>query len=146
MPTRRRSSGDPEDHTRSHEKPPADPTGLFSAWTPRSILVPYILLSVSIERAHGYLIEESLRGLGFFGIGMSTLYRTLRQMEKDGLLESAWESGEAGPARRVYWLTEGGRARLDASAIAFDAYRETIDRFFGLYARPAPTRRTRTKR
>jgi hypothetical protein len=33
----------------------------------------------------------------------------------------------------VYSLTDAGRAGLDASATMLDAYRQTIDRFFGLY-------------
>jgi PadR family transcriptional regulator PadR len=64
---------------------------------------------------------------------MSTLYRTLRQMEKDGYLESTWEPGPTGPARRIYSLTDAGRTWLDASAMMLTAYRDTIDRFFGLY-------------
>ena len=43
---------------------------------------------------------------------MSTLYRTLRQLEKDGMLQSSWEPGPTGPARRVYCLTEVGRVFL----------------------------------
>jgi PadR family transcriptional regulator PadR len=101
---------------------------------PRDILAPFVLLAVSMERAHGYVIEDYLRTLGLFGITMSTLYRTLRQMEKDGYLRSAWEPGTTGPARRVYTLTEAGRAWLDTSAAMLTAYRDTIDRFFGLYA------------
>ena len=45
---------------------------------------------------------------------MSTLYRTLRQMEKDGFLESTWEPGPTGPARRVYTITDAGHAWLDS--------------------------------
>lgn len=97
------------------------------------MLAPFVLLAVSMQRAHGYAIEEYLRALGLFGITMSTLYRTLRQMEKDGHLESTWEPGPTGPARRVYSLTEAGRTWLDGSAAMLDAYRQTIDRFFGLY-------------
>src|SRR5207253_5542757 len=88
--------------------PPATsppPTG----WSPRDILIPYVLLAVSLQRAHGYLIEEYLRSSGFFSLEMSTLYRTLRQLEKDGLLHSSWEPGPTGPARRVYSLTDIGR-------------------------------------
>ena len=47
---------------------------------------------------------------------MSTLYRTLRQMEKDGFLESTWEPGPTGPARRVYTITDAGHDWLDSSA------------------------------
>jgi PadR family transcriptional regulator, regulatory protein PadR len=105
------------------------PTG----WSPRDILIPYILLAVSLQRAHGYLIEEYLRSLGFLSLEMSTLYRTLRQLEKDGLLLSSWEPGPTGPARRVYSLTDMGRVWLDQWADTLDTYRRMLDRFFGLY-------------
>jgi PadR family transcriptional regulator PadR len=102
-------------------------------WSPRDVLVPYVLLAVSVQRSHGYLIEEYLRGLGLLGLEMSTLYRTLRQLEKDGLLFSSWEPGPSGPARRVYTLTDAGQLWLDGWARALDGYRSLLDRFFGLY-------------
>ena len=114
----------------------------FPGWPPRDILTPFVLLAVSLQRAHGYAIEDYLRGFGLFGITMSTLYRTLRQMEKDGFLESTWEPGPTGPARRVYTITGTGDAWLATSAAMLDAYRETINRFFGLYdAGPGAKRR-----
>jgi PadR family transcriptional regulator PadR len=113
-----------------------------AGWPPRDILAPFVLLAVSLQRAHGYVIEDYLRALGLFGITMSTLYRTLRQMEKDGFLESTWEPGPTGPARRVYTITDSGHTWLDSSATMLNAYRETIDRFFGLYhAGPGASRR-----
>ena len=104
-------------------------------WSPRDILIPYVLLAVSLQRAHGYLIEEYLRGVGFLSLEMSTLYRMLRQLEKDGLLQSTWEPGPTGPARRVYSLTELGSAWLDQWAGTLDAYRRMLDQFFGLYGK-----------
>jgi PadR family transcriptional regulator PadR len=125
-----RSSGEP-----TEEREPS------SSWPPRDILAPFVLLAVSLQRAHGYVIEDYLRALGLFGITMSTLYRTLRQMEKDGFLESTWEPGPTGPARRVYTITDAGHAWLDSSAAVLNAYRDTINRFFGLYdAGPGATR------
>src|SRR5215210_6433216 len=90
---------------------------------PRDILIPYVLLAVSLQRAHGYLIEEYLRNVGFLSLEMSTLYRTLRQLEKDGLLQSTWEPGPTGPARRVYTLTSVGRTWLDEWASTLGIYR-----------------------
>ena len=123
---------------------PAEPTDErepFPGWPPRDILAPFVLLAVSLQRSHGYVIEDYLRALGLFGITMSTLYRTLRQMEKDGFLESTWEPGPTGPARRVYTITDAGHVWLDSSAAMLNAYRDTIDRFFGLYgAGPAASR------
>ena len=112
---------------------PVDAREPFPGWPPRDILPPFVLLAVSLQRAHGYVIEDYLRALGLFGITMSTLYRTLRQMEKDGFLESTWEPGTTGPARRVYTITDAGHTWLDSSAAMLNTYRETIDRFFGLY-------------
>jgi PadR family transcriptional regulator PadR len=121
---------------------PIDEREPLPGWPPRDILTPFVLLAVSLQRAHGYAIEDYLRGFGLFGITMSTLYRTLRQMERDGFLESTWEPGPTGPARRVYTITDTGDAWLTTSAAMLDAYRNTINRFFGLYdAGPGAKRR-----
>jgi PadR family transcriptional regulator, regulatory protein PadR len=147
----------PTTEPRSNPTEPSDDREPSPGWPPRDLLTPFVLLAVSMERAHGYVIEDSLRAFGVFGITMSTLYRTLRQMEKDGFLESTWEPGPTGPARRVYTITGAGHAWLDSSAAMLDAYRQTIDRFFGLYGagrgatrqepdEPADRKGTRTKK
>jgi poly-beta-hydroxybutyrate-responsive repressor len=129
------ASSTPDPHEPIDEREP------LPGWPPREVLAPFVLLAVSMQRAHGYVIEDYLRALGLFGITMSTLYRTLRQMEKDGFLESTWEPGPTGPARRVYTITDAGHTWLESSALMLNAYRQTIDRFFGLYgAGPGATR------
>src|SRR5919108_5240389 len=127
MPPRRRTSppSEPQAEQAAPQSEQAAPTPSMS-WSPRDVLVPYVLLAVSLQRAHGYWIEEYLRGLGLIGLEMSTLYRTLRQLERDGLLRSTWEPGPAGPARRVYGLTESGRLWLDSWALALDTYRSLL--------------------
>jgi poly-beta-hydroxybutyrate-responsive repressor len=112
---------------------PMDEHEPWPSWPPRDILAPFVLLAVSLQRAHGYVIEDYLRTIGIFGITMSTLYRTLRQMERDGFVQSTWEPGPTGPARRVYTITDAGHTWLASSAAMLNAYRATIDRFFGLY-------------
>ncbi len=126
-PSSDRSSG--AESVSSNEDQPRIPT----ARSPRDLLVPYILLAVSLQRAYGYLIEEYLKSLGFFGVDKSLLYRTLRQLEKEGLLLSSWEMSPTGPARRVYTLTEVGQFWLDSWSTALAAYRSMIDAFFALY-------------
>jgi PadR family transcriptional regulator PadR len=136
----------PEDRTgtpsQSDQVEPLDEREPLSGWPPRDILAPFVLLAVSMQRAHGYVIEDYLRAFGLFGITMSTLYRTLRQMEKDGYLESTWEPGPTGPARRVYTITDTGHAWLDSSAALLDAYRQTIDRFLDVYGAGLGSTRT----
>lgn len=111
-------------------------------WSPRNLLVPYLLLALSTYRAHGYLLQQYLRGLGFFGVDTTTIYRNLRQLEKQGLVTSAWDTGEDGPARRVYSLTDAGEVFLKSWAGALDQYRTILDQFFSMYsgatASPAP--------
>jgi PadR family transcriptional regulator PadR len=126
-------AGPDRDPSRDGAAEPIDERESWASWPPRDIFAPFVLLAVSLQRAHGYVIEDYLRALGLFGITMSTLYRTLRQMEKDGFVESTWEPGPTGPARRVYTITDAGLTWLDSSATMLDAYRATIDRFFGLY-------------
>ena len=99
MPRRRPAPATPP-HDETTPPPPSTDAAADSspqtAWSPRDILIPYVLLAVSLQRAHGYLIEEYLRSVGFLSLEMSTLYRTLRQLEKDGLLHSNWEPGPSG--------------------------------------------------
>ena len=138
MPRRRPAPATPPPHETTPPPPSTDAAADSSppaAWSPRDILIPYVLLAVSLQRAHGYLIEEYLRSVGFLSLEMSTLYRTLRQLEKDGLLHSNWEPGPTGPARRVYSLTEVGRGWLDQWANTLDVYRRMLDQFFGLYGK-----------
>ncbi|TME34550.1 MAG: hypothetical protein E6I75_13395 [Chloroflexi bacterium] len=138
MPRRRPAPATPPPDETTPPPPSTDAAADSSpqtAWSPRDILIPYVLLAVSLQRAHGYLIEEYLRSVGFLSLEMSTLYRTLRQLEKDGLLHSNWEPGPTGPARRVYSLTEVGRGWLDQWANTLDVYRRMLDQFFGLYGK-----------
>lgn len=112
-------------------------------WAPRNLLVPYLLLALSYYRAHGYLLQQYLRTLGCFGVDVTTIYRTLRQLEKQGLVDSTWDTEAQGPARRVYSLTPGGRMFLETWAAALGQYREILDRFVRMYqgaeAPPEPT-------
>ncbi len=129
MPRRRLTPADPSEPVDTVE------TGSSVRWSPRDMLIPYVLLAVSMQRAHGYLIEEYLeKTLHYVGRpDKSTLYRTLRQLEKTGLLLSSWEPGPTGPARRVYSITEAGRAWLDSWVSTLDSYRGMIDTFFNFY-------------
>src|SRR5437879_11521913 len=151
MPRRRPAPATPPPGETTPPPPSTDAAADSSppaAWSPRDILIPYVLLAVSLQRAHGYLIEEYLKSVGFLSLEMSTLYRTLRQLEKDGLLRSNWEPGPTGPARRVYSLTDVGRTWLDQWANTLGIYRRMLDQFFGLYAGDAagPSRDARKQK
>ena len=77
---------------------------------------PAVLLLLRERRAHGYELLDALPGLtGDARVDMGNLYRVLRALEADGLVQSEWEAGEPGPAKRTYELTPEGRRLLDES-------------------------------
>jgi DNA-binding PadR family transcriptional regulator len=62
-----------------------------------------------------------------------TLYRTLRTLEEDGLVRSAWETADPGPARRVYEVTDQGIQYLHAWAVSIRGTRAQLGRFLDEY-------------
>jgi poly-beta-hydroxybutyrate-responsive repressor len=83
---------------------------------PRNYLRPCLLLSLAAGTAHGYELLDRVAELGLTRPDPGRLYRCLRAMDEEGLIESHWEPSTLGPARRTYTLTAAGRAALDASA------------------------------
>lgn len=94
------------------------------------------------EPAHGYELIRKLRVRQLAEVDAGGLYRTLQAMAKDGLVASHWQYGDAGPARRVYSITEQGRQWLPHGAEAA--------RLMKLASRPPadalPSNRRRTRR
>ena len=74
---------------------------------------PRILLRIAMKPMHGYELLESLGEQEHPNTpDTGGLYRMLRSMEQDGLLESSWETNNSGPARRIYQLTPAGETFL----------------------------------
>ena len=100
---------------------------------PRNWLVPVILLTLREWNSYGYELMERAAAFGFEAMNPGTLYRTLRQMEKEGIVESTWETSKGGPARRMYSITDAGEAYLEFWAKALQQYQSNMDTFFRLY-------------
>ena len=77
---------------------------------PRSWLQPFLLLALEQWQSHGYELIRRMSAFGFETLDRGSVYRTLRQLEKDGLVTSGWDTSKDGPARRLYTLTDAGRA------------------------------------
>ena len=73
-------------------------------------LEPCLLLLLHCNEAHGYELLEGLKQFGFQEnpVDSSTVYRFLRTLEERGFVSSRWDTGGAGPARRLYQITEEG--------------------------------------
>ncbi len=64
------------------------------------------------------------------------LYRALRQMEKEGIVESAWEreTSRGGPVRRMYSITGAGEVHLGFWVKSLEQYQRTTNDFFRIFA------------
>lgn len=100
----------------------------METWQPRQFLRPCLLLLLRENEAHGYDLLERLREFGLER-DAGGLYRTLRLMEHEGLVESEWEASDSGPDRRRYRLTRAGGSQLASWAAALEATRRALDGF-----------------
>jgi len=79
----------------------------------------HILLALSSEDLHGLGIAQSVERAttGDVRLGPGTLYRSLKEMARDGLIEEAVApQGEHDPRRRFYRISDAGRAAVSAEA------------------------------
>jgi PadR family transcriptional regulator PadR len=108
---------------------------LNDAWS-RNWCVPVILLMLRQWNSYGYELMEKLTAFGLQEMNRGTFYRMLRQMEKNGMVTSAWDTSTTGPARRIYSITEVGEAYLKLWAESLDQYQKMVNMFFELYPFP----------
>ncbi len=99
---------------------------------PRQFLRPLLTIALTAGDSYGYELTERLHQLGLKMIDTAAIYRMLRTMEHEGLVESWWELSDAGPRRRVYELTESGRIRARESADDLASVRDLLDHAVGL--------------
>ena len=100
---------------------------------PKRFLRPCVLLLLREQASHGYELLDRLAAFGFTRSDPGGLYRTLRTLEDEGLVKSAWESSSEGPDRRIYQLTRAGTEELHRWAGALDGARQTLDVFLARY-------------
>jgi poly-beta-hydroxybutyrate-responsive repressor len=95
-----------------------------------SRLEPWLLLLLAEEPTHGYELLERLNTLADApSADRGHLYRTLRRLEEHGLVTSAWQAPQSGPARHTYTLTANGLQALDAWAGHIRAALARLDGF-----------------
>ncbi|UCH86873.1 MAG: helix-turn-helix transcriptional regulator [Dehalococcoidia bacterium] len=78
--------------------------------------------------AYGYRLVRELAKAGLPAFDSGTVYRTLRQLERAGLVSSFWDTSRSGPARRMYSLTKAGDTFLSLSIEALSRYQTILQR------------------
>ena len=86
-------------------------------------------MQIAKQPAHGYDLMEVLGADIDFSPDPGNLYRALRSFEEEGLVKSSWNTEGAGPARRVYEITDQGLEYLHAWAINIRKTRQQLDQF-----------------
>jgi poly-beta-hydroxybutyrate-responsive repressor len=121
----------PDDRTdEAHTKADA---GLPPRGTPKNYLMAWLLVMLKDLNLHGYEIMKELKENFAVVSDPGTVYRALRQLERDGYISSWWDPKEQGPARRIYTLTNAGSDALKLWSSALEQYRSNLDAFFSLY-------------
>jgi PadR family transcriptional regulator PadR len=98
----------------------------------KRFLQPCLLLLIAESPGHGYDLLDRLASFGFER-DPGGLYRTLRTMEREGLVRSHWELSDAGPGRRRYELADAGRDQLNVGVDALVETRNILDMYLARY-------------
>jgi len=102
------------------------------------MLRPAVMGLLAAGAAHGYQLAQRLGQMKMFDCqepDHAGLYRVLKQMEDEGLLTSAWDLAETGPARRVFTITADGAACLGQWKKTLAGYRDAVDEVLALLNR-----------
>ncbi|MEA2025903.1 MAG: PadR family transcriptional regulator [Chloroflexota bacterium] len=108
---------------------------IHRGWMPvagrRRWIEPFVLALLARGGTYGYAIlgrlEEMHISNGPLDVGL--VYRTLRDLERIGLVSSSWAAESAGPRRRAYELTEAGFEALDDWAVVMRERARLIGEF-----------------
>ncbi|MGC2110697.1 MAG: helix-turn-helix transcriptional regulator [Candidatus Korobacteraceae bacterium] len=93
---------------------------------------PVLLLMLKEKgKSYGYELLRNLTEYAFTDgeIEKAVVYRTLRRLEQNGYITSDWETGEPGPARRVYKVTREGERHLKEWAQVLAKVAGSMSRF-----------------
>ena len=76
--------------------------------------IPIILSILSTGESYGYEIIQRIKEISEGNIEYKdgTLYPVLHKLEKKGLIESIWKTGDSGRRRKYYQLSGSGRIAL----------------------------------
>lgn len=111
-------------------------TDAFAGFKPSGdMLTAHLLALLQGWTAYGYDLVQRLEDAGYGDYNKGSIYRTLRQMERMGLVSSDWDTSTDGPARRMYTVTQGGLLFLKDWLTLVDAHRKDMETLLGMSTR-----------
>ncbi|BCS88212.1 PadR family transcriptional regulator [Pseudodesulfovibrio sediminis] len=102
---------------------------------PQRYVQPSLLMALKGGESYGYQLIQAIAEYGFMRdeAPPGMIYRHLRQMDDEGLVESRWDAEGDGPAKRVYSITQEGLEILDAWVLHMERQRNSLDNFINMY-------------
>ncbi|MET3425181.1 PadR family transcriptional regulator PadR [Actinoplanes tereljensis] len=94
----------------------------------RGALDMCLLALLSEQPAHGYELVQRVGVAGFPSVGYGTIYPLLTRMRRLGLVAQEVQNSPAGPDRKVYAVTEAGRARLADWTAQWNGFVDVVGR------------------
>lgn len=93
------------------------------------LIQPAILVMLAKGPLHGYRLAEQIGQTPMFGghkPDVSGIYRFLKTMEKQGMVEATWDLAERGPAKKSYQITAAGQHCLERWITTLEQHRRGI--------------------
>lgn len=90
-----------------------------------------LYLLKQMGKTHGYELAKGIQehALTDSVVEAGALYRTLRRLEENNFVVSTWDTTSAGPAKRVYELTEDGEKHLQEWVCVLERLIRQMDGF-----------------
>jgi PadR family transcriptional regulator PadR len=92
----------------------------------KGVLSHAALAALAPAPGHGYELLARLNDRGFDRLKGGTLYPLLHRLESQSLISHHWTTPAAGPARKVYTITDTGLAELDEAERAWSQVDEAL--------------------
>ena len=90
---------------------------------------PAILAMIHEKPAYGFYLLAEMESRDLVDkVDATGFYRTLRKLEEDGKLSSEWQIEEGEKPKKVYTITDSGRACLNN-------WKKTLHEYIGLLSR-----------
>lgn len=94
-----------------------------------------LILAILIEGPkHGYEISKRIKELSnrALAYGEGQLYPALHKLEEAGAVGASWIQQEGKPPRKVYELTEPGKAELQKKKTEWAKFQESVSSIMGV--------------
>jgi len=92
-----------------------------SEWL-RGVLELCVLRVIAEGPTYGYAIAARLAAAGFGDVKGGTLYPLLARLEKNLLVTVVWRTGDGGPERKYFTLTDAGHRELEHGLDRWQAF------------------------